>query len=402
MIMPTHEYFRKLSALAEVGEISEKEHSELQIHLRGCPECRQAAQDYREILFDWLPLHRTAESETSGALRPGFGSFRSHLGWIVPIAAVLVLAIAVSVLWTARNWNESASLRRALDAARLDKASLLGDLAGKEQRIKVLERSLADRSPAASVPADREPSRESVALQEARARLTQLQAETDRLRSAYSTGREEEARLSRELQEARAAQRDEQKRSSDLQTRKRELEAKVDNREAQIKGLSSRLAFLDARIKAESEQNGSSSGMLDRLIHDPSLQVINVYAVSNKSKKPSSFCRILKVADAPPVIYAYRLTTGDFAAPDNQRHFQVWGMNRPVELDHLGLVNPAEAGGSSVRLGELRKDASSIDRWILQLPDSKALSDIRYLLITEGPVRSEAVAPPVFLGTLGK
>ncbi|RPJ63596.1 MAG: zf-HC2 domain-containing protein, partial [Acidobacteria bacterium] len=81
--MPTHEYFRELSALAEIGEISEKEQAELELHLRSCAECRRAARGYGEVLFEWLPLRSPAEQNTEDELGPSARS-RWHLAWAAP------------------------------------------------------------------------------------------------------------------------------------------------------------------------------------------------------------------------------------------------------------------------------------------------------------------------------
>ncbi|RPI28680.1 MAG: hypothetical protein EHM61_04240 [Acidobacteria bacterium] len=394
--MPIHDYFRELAALAEVGEISEKEQAELQMHLRDCLQCRQSAQEYREVLFDWLPLSESAKLEND--LRPGIRSFRSRAAWIMPIAALLVLAIAVSLVWTAGNWKEPAELRQAVETARSESVSLRIRLEEKDRRIQALERSLSDPGRTATTPPARDHSAQPPALEEARARVAQLQAEKDELRTAYSDIRQEQDRLSRELEQAKVTLRDAQKRSSEFEGRARDLRTHLDQQETQIKGLRSRLAFLDARIKAENEQDAGSAGVLDRLFRDPTLQVINVYAVSNKSTKPNAFCRILKVADAPSIIHVYRLTTGDFGAPDDSRRFQVWGMKLSMAPDSLGLLKPSQLSGSSVRLGELSMDRTSGGRWTLQLSDSKALNDVRYLLITEGSTQFDSSVPPVFWG----
>jgi len=142
------------------------------------------------------------------------------------------------------------------------------------------------------------------------------------------------------------------------------------------------MTTLEARSQPRKSKNQSSPDTLDDLFSDPTLQITDIYAVSNKSKKPNSFGGIVTTDGRPALIYAFKLTVGDFPEPAGPRHFQVWGLKRGGEFDPVGLLNPrVGSGDSAVRLGKLTQDDPVADRWVLSVGDSRALAGIRYLLI---------------------
>lgn len=55
--MLDHDRYRKLAALAAIGQISSKEEIELLQHLSRCLECQQMQSDYRFIVSRQVALH---------------------------------------------------------------------------------------------------------------------------------------------------------------------------------------------------------------------------------------------------------------------------------------------------------------------------------------------------------
>src|ERR1043166_8496916 len=53
--MQTHEYYEELCALLPIGELSAEEYQELTEHLRGCPSCRHATDDF-SVILDKMPV----------------------------------------------------------------------------------------------------------------------------------------------------------------------------------------------------------------------------------------------------------------------------------------------------------------------------------------------------------
>ena len=53
--MSRHEHFEELCSLAVLGEVSPEELTELEKHLRECPECRVAYADFVALTGEHLP-----------------------------------------------------------------------------------------------------------------------------------------------------------------------------------------------------------------------------------------------------------------------------------------------------------------------------------------------------------
>src|SRR5260370_27464592 len=54
--MPEHEYFKELTSLAALGELSASEAAELTSHLRECASCQATYLEFMELANDHLPL----------------------------------------------------------------------------------------------------------------------------------------------------------------------------------------------------------------------------------------------------------------------------------------------------------------------------------------------------------
>src|SRR5580704_6148952 len=53
--MQNHDYFRELSALAAIGQLSSEEDRELMQHLIDCESCREASEGYAHVVQHQLP-----------------------------------------------------------------------------------------------------------------------------------------------------------------------------------------------------------------------------------------------------------------------------------------------------------------------------------------------------------
>src|SRR5579862_3076361 len=55
--MQNHGYCEELCALAATGELSAAEWADLRSHCDGCPQCRQACEEFLLMHTQWLPEH---------------------------------------------------------------------------------------------------------------------------------------------------------------------------------------------------------------------------------------------------------------------------------------------------------------------------------------------------------
>ena len=53
--MPVHEEFLELCAVSVTGELTEDEQTKLEAHLKTCPSCREAFEQYRETAATVIP-----------------------------------------------------------------------------------------------------------------------------------------------------------------------------------------------------------------------------------------------------------------------------------------------------------------------------------------------------------
>src|SRR3989442_2808306 len=69
--MPGHEYFKELTSLAALGELSAAEAAELPSHLRECPNCQATYHEFMELANHHLPLadRRSARSHVASSER---------------------------------------------------------------------------------------------------------------------------------------------------------------------------------------------------------------------------------------------------------------------------------------------------------------------------------------------
>ena len=68
--MQTHEYYEELCALLPIGELSGDEYLELTEHLRGCPSCRHATDDF-SVILDKMPVGEADVDEQGSCRAPG-------------------------------------------------------------------------------------------------------------------------------------------------------------------------------------------------------------------------------------------------------------------------------------------------------------------------------------------
>jgi len=397
--MINHEYFRELCALAEIGEISEEEKASLAAHLRLCPDCRLAAEDYRSILFDWLPLHASLDSSAALDPRQAPPETRRRTRWFIPVAAMLMLTLGASTFWAFEKSGDAKRLQQALQTANREHSVLLQSVEDQKKQISGLERSLTESRTASRTSKLPVPPATDRAQADLESKLISLEQEKADLTAKLRTVVSERDGYVRKLVETQSADMERKTELARLLDRSRSLQMELDRRDRRIQDLSQRVTTLEAKSQPPTPKNQSSPDTLDDLLSDPSLKITDIYAVSNKSKKPNSFGRIVTADGRPALIYAFKLTVGDFPEPAGPRHIQVWGLKRAGEFDPVGLLNPrVGSDDSAVRLGKLTQDDPVADRWVLSVGDSRALAGIRYLLIVENASNTLPAVQPLLYG----
>ena len=423
-----HEYFDLLCAMVGANQASEEEERLLTEHAESCQECRQAVEQYRQIVWQIyqegagtdtrqeaadlteqeagerekakqrllreLPgtatvlrtrerlgvLPRVLEAETPS--RRGVPSWAS---WAV--AASLLIAVGVSSVqyWESKRHSGDAearavSLQRELDGLRDELA---------KERTERLQSATSQNAQAA-------PSAETASVSRNN-EAQKLRAENEALRASLASSEAAREQQARDF----IAQRDRerllqtsldvfQSSKSTLEAENAELFAKVSKLTDDLRKSQEELTGLAARNDTLSQEALSKVKYAERqqkllatdhdirdILGSRSLHIIDVYDVSGQGELERPFGRIFYTEGKSLIFYAFDL--------DLQKSlkrgavFQAWGQK-------------GEGKESPRSLGTFYMDDSAQNRWVLKVDDNKALSRIDYVYVTDGS-RKETAKP---------
>jgi len=417
----SHEYFDLLCAMVCANQASEEEERLLVEHAESCRECQQAVEQYRQIVWQIheqelasinqpVAVHLTEEEaadrakakdrllrELHGAVRLSLtgerlgmlpqrmtsgtvsrGGVPSWASWAVAASLLIAVGVNSAQYWESKRHSGNAEIR----AANLQK-----ELEGLREE---LAKERAERLQAVQ-------QQQPVAT--AKSGETQkLQSENEALRKSLASseaGRQQQARDFIALRDRERLLQSSfdvfQASKSTLETENAELSAKISKLTDDLKKSHEGLAGLTARNEAVSQDALSKvKYVVDRqqkllatdhdirdILGSRSLHIIDVYDVGGEGELERSFGRIFYTEGKSLIFYAFDL--------DQQKGlrrgavFQAWGQK-------------GEGKESPRNLGTFYMDDSSQNRWVLKVDDSKALSHIDYVYVTDSS-RKESVKP---------
>jgi hypothetical protein len=386
--MLSHRKFREMCALDEIGELSEKEHALLMDHLRHCGDCREAAKEYRNVLFGLWPLAYSAGEKFSAADEPiGISRRREKIQSFLRLAATLALCALGLLLWLANK--EISALDARIQAVGNENAFLKAQVGRPQHQ---------------DMPA---PIRSGESFQQ---ELRPLEGTVSKLKADNQT-------LKRDLGYAAAANQLANREQEQTLERLADAQSQVETRDREIASLIGRQRSLEVNLKESRElgrklsaqvaalrqelvQRAGEQTDLEALIADPTLTVVNVNTVANRSARPRAFARILSTATRPSRLLVFRVSDNDIGYP-RQGVFEVWACRQAVSIASTdGLQFEASIPDNSIALGVLSLEEPISDRWSLDLRASLSPTATPYLLIIErsleGPPKS------VLYGRIGK
>lgn len=444
----SHEYFDLLCAMVGANQASEEEERLLAEHAESCRECRQAVEQYRQIVWQTfeegvrsaspedeagltgqvasekekakarllrelpgaaavprtheklgilprmrqrfgaqpqtLGLHAEA-AESKAPVRTGVSSWAS---WAV--AASLLIAVGVNSFqyWESRRHSGDAEIRATSLQKELD--GLRDELA--KERTERLQASTSRNSQAsqtaeAAAVSAVSKSNEAQKLREEnealRASLASSEAAREQQARDFIAQRDRERLLQTSLDVFQASK-------SNLEAENTDLLAKVSKLTDDLKKSQEELTGLSARNDALSQEALSKVKYAERqqkllatdhdirdILGSRSLHIIDVYDVSGQGETERPFGRIFYTEGKSLIFYAFDL--------DLQKGlkrgavFQAWGQKGE------GKERPRT-------LGTFYMDDSAQNRWVLKVDDSKVLSRIDYVYVTDSS-RKETVKP---------
>jgi hypothetical protein len=396
------ERFHDLCALAPSGHLSTEERAELEEHLKTCPECREACQEYeilakegmallaaefaplqektdavsdemveanRRKVLDRLAASNLPSGKTVG-VDTGTPLRRRHVS---PYASRRVLALAAAALLAVGLCVGSYRVgqRRAL-------VPLLPPPVADPRIASITSEKMAAENLAATEKKELERLR-SDAHQKGK-ELAELQLQLTSAESSLNRAVEEKSTTEAELRQTRdtfAEQiRQKEQAYDEVQTELMHLRTEREKTLLQLTSLEQKVETLSAENAEESHRAKEEEGYLaaDRDIRElmgaRQLYIADVFDVSSDSRTRKPYGRVFYTKGKSLIFYAFDLDRQ--AGLKNANTFQVWGTNESAQ-------------DRPVNLGVLFVDSEANRRWALRCDDPQQLAQIDAVFVTVEP-----------------
>lgn len=402
-----HDEFVALAALSTSGELTGDEQKRLQEHLKVCPSCWEAMEQYEAVVSHTIPalapdpenlesdpswsqaqaeaafFERLTLEEELGADRGGGdgGSNPKTFGrvplsasqatwrnvWTLCAAGVLLcIALGVSAYRVGiHRGTESASVFQAHDQA--NQIALQQRLSDGGHEREVLRSQMAQRD---QTVANLRRQLEQQSAEMGRMRLAENQLETN-LQNGQSGQKDllqERSDLNQKLENAQAKTQGLQDKLDSLERQSSEDKQRANAIEAKDRDLTRLLRDRDATIDQQQELLAHDRDIRD-LMGARDLYVAEVYDVERNGRTNKAYGRVFYTKGKSLIFYAYDL---DQAGVKNASTFQAWGRRGPDWQQALSL-------------GVFYVDNASKKRWVLRFDDPKALAQIDAVFVTVEP-----------------
>lgn len=391
--MQNHEYFRELSALAAIGQLSSEEDRELTQHLIGCESCQEASAGYAHVVQHQLPqadpvrwrlkslvpkaspdtdvrdrflARARAEgaeftAEVEEACRPKRKSKLWEKGhWQTVLATAAVTAIVVMGLvafWSQQRKATVVATNGEVQGAR-EQHALQTRIATLEEAVQASSAKLAEAERTALT------DRESLAkiqnqLAEAQEEARKLEADLQKSRSEYAELASADQQKDALVANLRVQNEKEHKENAANLTA-------VVIQEARIRELNDAIEQQASNFERE-RQLMTASTDVRQLMGARNLHIMDVHDTDGAGKSAKAFGRVFYAEGQSLIFYAFDLPSGKLTPA--KYTFQVWG--RKESVSH------------SVRnLGTFAIDDHEQRRWVLKVNDPKLLKGIDSVFVT--------------------
>jgi hypothetical protein len=396
--MREHEYFRELTSLAVLGDLSATELAELTAHLRECVSCQSSCVEFAELANYQLPLgdrrserFRVPSGEafrevalrrlSEEGLRISPEAFRGPIGWkkrltervedlrwtlhaqaaYLGICAALLSIVVVAGLLVRHNVarrHEIEELRSNLLKTKEAAAQFREKVSEPAQtplhaaaNTEHLEQRLADAT-ARAARLDLEHQQDVVVIRSLEAKIEQFTSANNRLTQSAHGSDAELADLRSQLEQSRAALAD--------------REAKLVASQFQIAELSNQLKTQESALEREQQFLAAGRDIRD-VVGARNLHIIDVHDMDARGES-RPFGRVFLTEGKRLIFYAYDLD----AARGKNASFQAWGQRE-------------EGSKATVNLGLLYMDDQKQSRWALKVEDPNLLKAINSIFVTLEP-----------------
>lgn len=408
--MNSHEYFEQLSALAQIGELSPAEVSELEAHLRSCEPCREEYQAYQDIHCHRLPLLHLERREIKNPVLVDAAGIKSvagqHLNGANRIPTLLSTAQQVHRDLLSKNilvrlpqlaYGLCGVLVLALGIVTIEKreqgSEARTQISGLQNRVSFLNNQL--QTPRVIPTKSSETVKEVVSRegeQSARSAvhirdlehqlkasrdevaklIDQIQASQHSDTALNQRVAEAEQRLQKLSVELQSVSRDRDETSVSLKSREAELQdqkTELQDKKAELLGLELEASALREEVNRDRSLLAASHDITS-LMGARNLRIIDVSDVDGNGKTRKAFGRVFFTEGKSLVFYAFDLP--DVKPSARPASFQAWG------------AQGANAPGAK-SLGIFFHDDHGSNRWVLKFNDPQVLSEIDSVFVTVEP-----------------
>ncbi len=381
-LVPPHEQFEELCALAVSGQLREEELAVLQEHLQNCAECRTLSREFEQTYFLLSVAHDAGDTgDIPEGMTERFVDRVRSAG--IPLVQPATSGSG-SMAWplVAVKSNRLPSWTTLAALVLVAGSFLLG------MRYQTFRRpphptpaiTIQNPQPSGANQVNNESVQSKEQLRHAReelaaasAKLKQQEAEKSALVAQIAALKESNS----ELRESDSKQFEELK--AQLETLgARENAARIASlaSEAELKTLRERVAKLSTQLEMSKELDATLREAYD-LIVDRNVHVMNVLPeVTQNARSSRPRGRIFYAEGKKLVFYAYDLTQ----KANGQPAFYLWGQS-PDTVQRV------------ISLGKFQVDNEQQGRWVLKVTDPTLLANINSVFVTEEPYKKAVTQP---------
>jgi hypothetical protein len=386
--MQTHEYYEELCALLPIGQLSAEEYQELAEHLRDCPSCRHATDDF-SVILDKMPVGEADIDEKTLVALQGHSYRTRFLERAVAEGVPLSDAVTRSRFSIAKWSWPRIRLVPSLAAATATVCVVLSvqivrlSLKGQQLNSQALVQTVGGAVPVAEIQNKQLVPQLQARIAEFVTEANHLQATNAGLKAKLSASQAESQSAKRELSRAADQLAQLQKEASETQraldsakadlirarSDKDSVDAALVDQQFKINELAAEVKEKEAIAERERQLTFVASDVRE-LMGARNLHILDVSDVDGNGRSKKSFGRVFLVEGKSLVFYAFDLGDRGNAAKVS---FQAWGQ---LEGRDKGATN----------LGVFYIDDHAQKRWVLKVNDPMKLTAINSVFVTVEPL----------------
>jgi hypothetical protein len=386
--MQTHEYYEELCALLPIGQLSAEEYQELAEHLRECPSCRHATDDF-SVILDKMPVGEADIDEKTLVALQGH-SYRTRfleraVAEGVPFSDAVMRSRFSIAKW---SWprirlvpslaavTATVSVILALQIVRVSRKgpqsnsqAVLQTVGGAVPVTEIQNKQLVPQLQARIAEFVSEESHHQAAIAGLKAKLSDSRVESQSAKRELSRATDQLAQLQKEASETQRAL--DSAKADLIRTRsdKDNVDAALVDQRIKINELTAEVKEKEALAERERQLTFVARDVRD-LMGARNLHILDVSDVDGNGRSKKSFGRVFLVEGKSLVFYAFDL--GDRGNPARVS-FQAWG-----QLEGRDMV--------AKNLGVFYVDDHAQKRWVLKVNDPMKLTAINSLFVTVEPL----------------